>query len=361
MRSPDEFSAQVNATGGTQGTRRLLEPRRLGEMSPVSRVLTYSVLVLWSLVVLFPLYWLLITSFKLPIHVSDGPRYLPFLDYEPSLHAWRYIFVDLGKDTLRPYLNSAIVALVSTTAAVLIGSMSAYALARYPFRPKVASVVTFIVLTAAVVYVTVAVKVHWSLSVAVGVALFAIFITTIGQRFRRSLGNDDVLFWMISQRILPPVVAVLPIYVMFQQLTLLDTRFALIVTYMAINLPIVVWLMRDFFTGIPVDLEESAELDGASRVRVFLTIVLPLARPGLAATFLLVLILSWNEYLLALFLSTADAQTMPLLVAAQNATRGPQWWYMSVLIVIMVLPVVAMTGLLQRFISRGLLVGAIKG
>ena len=157
------------------------------------------------------------------------------------------------------------------------------------------------------------------------------------------------------------MVAVLPIYVMFQHLKLLDTHAALILTYMAVNLPIVVWLMRDFFATIPVDLEESAELDGASRFRIFLTIVLPLSKPGLAATSLLVLILSWNEYLLALFLSTANAQTMPLLVAAQNATRGPQWWYMSVLIVLMIVPVVAMAALLQRYIARGLLVGAIKG
>ena len=153
----------------------------------------------------------------------------------------------------------------------------------------------------------------------------------------------------------------LPIYIMFQQLRLLDTHLALILTYMAVNLPIAVWILRDFFAGIPIDLEESAQIDGASKLRILFTIVLPLAKPGLAATFLLVLILAWNEYLLALFLSTADAQTMPLLVAAQNATRGPQWWYMSVLIIIMIAPVVVMTVLLQRYIARGLLIGAVKG
>ena len=85
------------------------------------------------------------------------------------------------------------------------------------------------------------------------------------------------------------------------------------------------------------------------------------AKPGLVATSLLVLILAWNEYLLALFLSTANAQTIPILVAAQNATRGPQWWYMSVLIIIMILPVILLTLLLQRFIAKGLLLGAVKG
>ena len=166
---------------------------------------------------------------------------------------------------------------------------------------------------------------------------------------------------MISNRIMPPIVGVLPIYVMFQQLKLLDTQVALISTYTAVNLPIVVWLTRDFFAGIPIDLEESAEIDGASKFRVFFTIALPLVRSGLAATFLLIMILCWNEYLLALFLSNAKAQTMPVLVSAQNTTRGPQWWYMSVLIVIMIAPVVVVATFLQKHIARGLLAGAVKG
>ncbi len=340
---------------------RLLEPRALGCMAPLQAVVTYALLIGWAFVVLFPLYWLLVTSFKLPIHVSEGPRYLPFLDFEPSLHAWRYIFVDLGADTLRPYLNSLLIAFSSTVLAVLIGSMAAYALTRISYRPRLGSIIGFLAILAVVVYVTAVSGLPWPLTVSVGAALFVLFVVAFNRRFVRALGNNDILFWIISQRILPPVVAVLPIYVMFQHLKLLDTHAALILTYMAVNLPIVVWLMRDFFATIPVDLEESAELDGASRFRIFLTIVLPLSKPGLAATSLLVLILSWNEYLLALFLSTANAQTMPLLVAAQNATRGPQWWYMSVLIVLMIVPVVAMAALLQRYIARGLLVGAIKG
>jgi multiple sugar transport system permease protein len=154
---------------------------------------------------------------------------------------------------------------------------------------------------------------------------------------------------------------VIPIYVLFQRLSLLDTHAALIITYTATNLPIVVWLMRDYFQSIPLELEECAAIDGASRYRIFWSIVLPLSVPGLVATFLFVLVFAWNEYLLALFLSSANAQTMPLTVAAQNATRGPQWWYMSVLILIMIVPVIAMAIALERYIARGLLVGAIKG
>ena len=166
---------------------------------------------------------------------------------------------------------------------------------------------------------------------------------------------------MISQRILPPVVAAIPIYVMFQQLGLLDTHVALILTYTTVNLPIVVWLMYDFFVSIPKDLEESRRARRRLEDPHLLRDHPAAGAPGLVATGLLVLILAWNEYLLALFLSTAKAQTIPLLVAAQNATRGPQWWYMSVLIIIMIVPVVLLTLVLQRFIAKGLLLGAVKG
>ena len=213
--------------------------------------------------------------------------------------------------------------------------------------------------------VTVAVgvwAVDWRVAAAVAVALFVLLARALGRRFDRRLGNGDILFWMLSQRILPPVVTVIPVYMMFQSVRLLDTHLALIIAYTVVNLPIVVWLMHDFFAGIPIDLEESAQLDGASRLAVFFDIVLPLARPGLAATTLLVLILSWNEYLLALFLSTSRAQTMPILVAAMNAgEKGVLWWSMCVVIIIMIIPVILLALLLQRFIARGVLLGAVKG
>ena len=337
------------------------ESRRFGEMAPLSRIVVYGLLAIWTIVVLFPLYWVVITSFKLPIDVAYPPKYLPFIDYQPSLHAWRYIFVDLGNDTFRPYFNSVIVASISTLLAVTIGSMAAYALSRIQYRPTVGSVVTFILILALVVAAVAVGSIDWRIAVPVGLALFFLAFRALGHHFKRHLGNGDILFWIISQRILPPVVAAIPIYVMFQKLGLLDTHVALIVTYTTVNLPIVVWLMYDFFIAVPKDLEESAQLDGASRFRIFIGIVLPLAKPGLIATGLLVLILAWNEYLLALFLSTANAQTIPLLVAAQNATRGPQWWYMSVLIIIMIAPVVALTIALQKYIAKGLLLGAVKG
>jgi multiple sugar transport system permease protein len=337
-----------------------LRRRSVRDLPPPARLAAYLVLGCWALVVLFPLYWLAITSFKTPLQVNAGPVYLPFVDFRPTLDAWHYIFVDLRGDTLRPYLNTVIVALGSSTLALLLGSAAAYALIRFPYRPRVGVIALFIgcvLLAAAAVFV----GVPPAVAIVAAAGSFAILAATVGRRFRRSLSNRDIAFWMISQRILPPVAVVIPIYALFQRLSLLDTRTALVVTYAATNLPIVVWLMRDYFNTLPWELEEAAVVDGASAFRVFRSVTLPLSVPGLVATFLIVLVFAWNEYLLALFLSSADAQTMPLTVAAQNATRGPQWWYMSVLIQIMILPVIALAVALERVISRGLLVGAVKG
>ncbi|RWQ43921.1 MAG: carbohydrate ABC transporter permease [Mesorhizobium sp.] len=339
--------------------RRLFEPASIDSQAPVARIVTYALLFLWTLVVVIPLYWVFITSFKGPGEVDNGPFYLPFVDFAPSLQAWDFMLVQ--NYTLRPYTNSVVVAVASTLLAVLIGSLAAYALVRIRFQVKFAAVAIFLILLTAIIVAVATFGVQWEIAVAVAAALFIIALFTLVGRTRLAVGNNDIEFWIISNRIMPPIVAVLPIYVMFQQMRLLDTQLALIVTYTAINLPIVVWLTRDFFAGIPLDLEESAQIDGASKFRVFFTIALPLVRSGLVATFLLVLILAWNEYLLALFLSNADAQTMPVLVSAQNTTRGPQWWNMSVLITVMIAPVIVISSILQKHIARGLLVGAVKG
>jgi multiple sugar transport system permease protein len=329
-------------------------------LSPAQAVVSYLVLGLWTLVVLFPLYWVIVTSVKLPVAVDSGPFYIPFVDFQPSLHAWRYIFVDLRNDTLRPYANTIIVSLTSTLLAVTLGSVAAYALVRFAYRPKVGLIGLFagcVVLAAGAV----GGGAPWPVAVVSALAIFLVLASTVSKRLRATLGNADIAFWLISQRMLPPVASIIPIYVMFQALRLLDSYTALIITYVAANLPIVVWLMRDYFVSLPLELEECAAIDGASRYRIVWTIVLPLAAPGLVATFLFVLVFAWNEYLLALFLSSSRVQTMPLLVAAQSGTRGTEWWYMSVLIIIMILPVVVLAMILERYISRGLLVGAVKG
>jgi multiple sugar transport system permease protein len=335
--------------------------RAIDEPTPFWRFVSYVLLGIWTFVVLFPLYWVGITAFKLPIDVNDGPFYLPGIDFQPALDAWQYLFGTMLGDTLRPYLNTVVVALCSSAIAVAFGTMAAYALVRLTYRPRVGAILGFVACVLLAILAVALAGVPWQVAVACGLALFALLLFGFGRRFKKALGNDDIAFWMVSQRILPPVTVVVPVYVVFQHLGLLDTRTALVITYVAVNIPIVVWLMRDFLSGIPLELEESAMIDGASRYRIFWSIVLPLSTPGLAATFILVLIMAWNEYLLALFLSSANSQTLPILIAAQNATRGPQWWSMSVLIIVMIVPVVLLAIALERFISRGLLIGAVKG
>jgi multiple sugar transport system permease protein len=337
-----------------------LRRRSALDLPPLGKLGAYVLLVAWAFVVLFPLYWLVVTSFKLPVQVDRGPFYIPFVDFQPTLDAWKNILVDLGNDTIRPYVNTVVVGFSSAVIALVLGTASAYALVRFTYRPRIGIIGLFIGCMVLVVVAQV-LGAPWQVAVPAGIAVFVILAQTIGRRFRRALGNSDIAFWLISQRILPPIAVVVPIYVLFQQVGLLDSQLALVITYVAVNLPIAVWLMRDYFAAFPRELEESASVDGASIYQILRTIVLPLSVPGVVATFLIVLIFAWNEYLIALILSGAKSQTMPLLVAAQDATRGPQWWAMSVLVLIMIVPVVIMAILLERFISRGLMLGALKG
>jgi multiple sugar transport system permease protein len=377
---------------------RLFEPPAVGKMSPAASLLAYTLLVAWSVVVLFPIYWVIITSFKDAAAVNQGPFYVPFLDFEPTLDAWRvqftsdsycdvpsivrqlgllaynsFAFIVSPVVTLQPmepqickiflaFTNSIVISVAATAICVAVGAMAAYALARIQYQPKVGNVAIFVGLIVLVIVATSYAGVPWWLASSVALALFFFLARTLGKRFVLTLGNGDILFWIISQRILPPIVVVIPIYIMFQEVRLLDTHLALILMYAVANLPIVVWLMRDFFVSLPIELEESAQLDGASRFRIFWEVVLPLTRPGLAATTLLTLILNWNEYLFAVFLAYAKVQTMPIMVAAKNAgEKGVLWWEMSAVIVIMIIPVILMAILLTRFISKGVLMGAVKG
>jgi multiple sugar transport system permease protein len=377
---------------------RLFEPPAVGKMSPVANAVAYLLLAIWSVFVLFPLYWVVITSFKDAAAVNQGPFYIPFVDFQPNLDAWRaqfntdpfcdlpsilrqvgllfhntFAFIVSPVVAIQPmepqickiylaFTNSIVVSIAATIVCVTIGSMAAYALARVQYKPKFGNIMMFVALTVLVIAATTYAGVPWWASCAVALALFFFLARAFGKHFKLTLGNGDILFWIISQRILPPIVVVIPVYIMFQAVGLLDTHLALVAVYAVANLPIVVWLMHDFFANLPIELEESAQLDGATRFAIFWDIVLPLTRPGLAATTLLTLILSWNEYLFAVFLSTSKVQTMPIMVAAKNAgEKGVFWWEMCAVIVVMIVPVIIMAIILQRFIAKGVLLGAVKG
>lgn len=330
-------------------------------LSPFWKMVSYVILGFWAFIVIFPLYWLLVTSFKQPVDVASGPKFVPFVDYQPSMHAYQELLVDNGADYVgRPYITTVTIAISSALAALLIGSGAAYALTRFEYRPKPGLILTFIGCVALAV-IMVSLGSPWLLAVVIGIVIFFLLAQGIGRRFKGTMNNEDIAFWLISQRILPPVTVIIPIYILFQQLGMLDTPQALIITYCAANLPIVIWFMRDYFQSLPIELEESAFIDGANRFQVLKTIILPLSAPGLIATFLIVLVYSWNEYVMALFLSGSQTHTMPLLISGQNATRGPQWWNISVLVLLMILPLIFMAIALERYIAKGLLVGAVKG
>jgi multiple sugar transport system permease protein len=278
------------------------------------RVLLYAIVIFWSFICLFPFYWLFTTSLKRPLHVSRGPLYIPYVDYTPTGEHWQYLFDEQLDTFVRHFRNSLIAASGSTILSVIIGAMGGYGLARYSY--------------------------YW-----------------------RGLGwrNNNIAFWIISQRFLPPALFVVPFLLLYTRLNLVDTHFGLILAYTMFNIPFAVWIMRDFFMSLPSDLEDSALVDGATPWQAFVRIVLPLSTPGLVSVAIFSFVFSWNEFLYALMLTNYEAITLPVLIAGQNNTRGIEWWFISALTLAAVTPVILIGLFLERYITKGLTAGAVKG
>ena len=173
---------------------------------------------------------------------------------------------------------------------------------------------------------------------------------------------DRIGFWILSNRLLPPIVTIVPVFLMLRDLHLLNSVWSLMVVYMAFHLPFVVWMMRGFFAEVPKEIEEAARLDGASSFAILWSIVLPLVRPGLAATAVFCMIAAWNEFLLALILTqTGAASTLPVAIAARVTQYEIKWGVMAAAGVVAMLPVLIFAGLTQRYLVRGLSLGAVKG
>ena len=268
----------------------------------------YAVLIVWSAICLFPLYWIVITSIKTAAYEQDGTTYLPFVDFMPTLESWRFILLDHHDGTLRRAAASGTVSLAATAICLGLGSMAAYALVRL--------------------------------------------------RTRLPLAPEATLLALLATRILPPVAAVLPIYLTLQSFDLIDSYLGLILVYVAVHLPIAIWLLANGFLRLPGEMLDAAALDGASHIRILTTIALPLAATEAAATALLIFVLCWNEYPYAAILTTDHALTLPpylvgqMAVREQMASTEPQWGYFSVVIVLMVAPLVLGSGVLQRLLAR---------
>ena len=285
----------------------------------LSRIFIYGALSLWTLVCLFPIYWTVTTSFKVAKDVQKG-AIVPWLDYKPNWLGWRSL--GLSPDSIvRPstvrneflgrFLNSVVTSVSASLLAVILGSLAAYGLSRFAY------------------------KIGW-------------------------MRNKDISFFFLSQLILPPVVLALPFLALYRELALLDSTIGLIMLYTLMVLPIVIWIMRDQFSGIPIELEEAALVDGLSIWGAFLRIVLPLAAPGMVAAFILSLVLCWNEYFFAALLTATHGKTIPVMVASQTGSQGISWWSMAALSCAAIAPLVVIGIFLERYIIKGMTAGSVK-
>ena len=285
----------------------------------VNRAVIYGVLILWAVICLFPIYWTRTTSFKAAPDVMKG-NLVPWWDFTPKWLGMRSLGLSpetifqestVREEFLKRFWNSTIAATGSSALAVILGSCTAYGLSRFNYR--------------------------------------------FG--FMR---NSDISFFFLSQLILPPVVLALPFLVLYKELDLLDTRIGLIGLYTLTVLPIVIWIMRDQFGSIPVELEEAALVDGLSIWGAFVTIILPIALPGMVASFIIALVLTWNEYFFAALLTSSHAKPLPVMVASQTGSQGISWWSMAALSFAAILPLIVIGIVLERFIIKGMAAGAVK-
>jgi multiple sugar transport system permease protein len=270
-------------------------------------LLRYPLAGIATLFALAPIYWMLTISLKREVdHFAVPPLWFSFT---PTLEHYRDAF--LARNFGQYLITSVIVAVSSTFCALMVGTLGAYALARFKMP---------------------------------------------GQLDRK------LALWILSTRMFPPIVTAVPLFLMMRDLRLLNTRASLIILYTGFNLPFVVWMMRGFFLEVPRELEEAALVDGDSRLGVFRRVLLPLVAPGLAATAVFCLIISWNEFLFALVLTQTDvAMTLPVGIAGRVTQYEIKWGVMSAAGVVAMMPILVFAMAVQKYLVRGLSLGAVKG
>ncbi len=285
----------------------------------IYRILIYGGLLFWAFLCLFPIYWTITTSFKTAVSVTQG-HLIPWIDFTPKWIGFRSLGLSpetifqistVREEFLKRFFNSVITSVSASILAVMLGSLAAYGLSRFQYK--------------------------------------------LG-----FVKNSDISFFFLSQMILPPVVLALPFLVLYRELALLDSAIGLVMLYALMVLPIVIWIMRDQFSTIPIELEEAGLVDGLSVWGVFMRIVLPISFPGMVAAFILCLVLSWNEYFFAALLTSADAKTLPVMVASQTGSQGINWWSMAALSTAAIAPLAIIGVFLERYIVKGLSTGAVK-
>ena len=274
--------------------------RRPIDWSWIGRLLLIGFFVLFVLV---PLYWVFITSIKpSEDYLAVPPVWFP---KQPTLgHYTAALFAYRGLGGL---MNSLIVSTSATLLSALFGTLMAYSLARF------------------------------------------------------GTGGQHLSFWVLSQRFLPPVAVVLPVFLLYRDLHLNDTRFGLIVVYTVFTLPVTVWMLYAYFRQMPASLEEAALVDGCSRWQAFWSIAVPLAAPGIAAAMVFAFIACWTEFFFALVLTSRNAFTLPTVFRAFLGFQGAQYGEASALAVVSLLPSTILGMLAQKHLVRGLTLGAVRG
>lgn len=273
----------------------------------LSKLFKYFLITLALFIALAPVYWAVTISFKNEIDQFASPPL--WFNFKPTLAHYKDAFIERGFGNY--FLTSLIVSLSSTFLALALGTFAAYALARFRLPYKLGS--------------------------------------------RLSM-------WILSTRMFPPIVTAVPLFLFMRDLQLLDTKFSLIIVYTAFNLPFVVWMMRGFFLELPKELEEAAMVDGDSRLGALFRVILPLVTPGLAATAVFCLIITWNELLFALVLTQTDnAMTLPIGIAGRVTQYEIKWGVMSAAGIVAMLPILIFAMAVQKYLVRGLSLGAVKG
>lgn len=269
--------------------------------SRIKKLLLYLGTLIVVLIFFLPLAWVVISSFKTQAEIFAIP---PKWIFQPTFN--NYIGV-WSTDFSRQMGNSLFVATFSTALSIILGSLAAYGFSRYPFK-----------------------------------------------------GGDFVMFWILSLRMLPVIAVIVPFYLIFRTLGLLDTRLALILIYSIFNISFTIWVLKGFFDEIPVEYEEAAMLEGYSRLEIFFRVSLPLARAGLFVIIMFALIQSLNEFLIALALTTRVAETAPVGLAKLQTFLGTDWGRISAAAVIFMTPVVIFTILIRNELIRGMSFGQIS-
>jgi multiple sugar transport system permease protein len=309
--------------------------RSVIEPSPLSRRIAATLVILYAIVTLVPLLWIFLTGFKTP---PDAIAYPPKVTFSPSLEGYVNLFTTRTRQT-PDYMASLPPPETWYDELVRKRNMVIAGPSRFAER-----------------YVN-------SLIVGFGSTFLAVFLGTLAaygfSRFKVPL-KDDLLFFILSTRMMPPIAVAIPIYLMYRTLGLSDTHLGLIILYTAVNVSLAVWLLKGFIDEIPPEYEEAAMIDGYTRFQAFRKVVLPQATTGIAATAIFCLIFAWNEYAFALLLTSGEAQTAPPFIPTIIGEGGLDWPAVGAGTTLFLLPIVIFTIVLRRHLLRGITFGAVR-